>query len=225
MACRRGSTRRHLVRSPRITRPMQRPVNRRRLAADVLHDVDLAALRPSSPVDVSTKHPEGRPDPLPARHLDARFEPAVGLREAILRLQARRRVVAREAVGAREALGPRRDDQRAIAQHGVVHSTGVGLQFLVAPAAAAKVVDPSRLVGPRPGVELVAPGQRPGRRLRRGLRHRLVAGAPTADGKRPRGQPQPGQAQRYVHAYWTASSSISNTRFEFGGMPCCAWAP
>src|SRR5438067_12898403 len=67
-------------------------VHRARLAADVLHDVDLTGARPTDGVDVAAEHPERRPDPLAARDLDARLEAAERLVELSLRLEARRGV-------------------------------------------------------------------------------------------------------------------------------------
>src|SRR5439155_5132076 len=67
-------------------------VHRLRLAADVLHDVDLAGARPTDGVDVVAEHPERRPDPLAARDPDARLEAAECLVELPLCLEARRGV-------------------------------------------------------------------------------------------------------------------------------------
>ena len=79
---------------------MQRTVNGARLFADVFHDVDLAALRPTDSGNIFAKHPERGPHALPFRNFDARFEAAVRLREEALCLEARGGVVTRYAVGA-----------------------------------------------------------------------------------------------------------------------------
>ena len=146
----------------RIARPVQRAVHHRRLAADVLHDVDLAAARPSSRVDVGAEHPEGRPQSLPARDADARLEAPVRLDEQPSRLQPRGRV-ATHAVptlmrGRRHC--PRRDHQVTLAvQRHVLGASRVELPLLVAEAAAAGVGHPLSTVerrARRPR-ELVAP--------------------------------------------------------------------
>src|SRR4029077_15995869 len=90
-------TRGEIVRSAdaaraRIAGPVHRPVHDARLLADVFHDIDLAALRPTDGVDVVSKHPERGPKSLPARNANARLEATVRLREETRRLDARRRV-------------------------------------------------------------------------------------------------------------------------------------
>src|SRR6266852_6108552 len=57
------------------------------LLADVLHDVDLAALGPSDGRDVVPQHPESGPHSLACGNLDARFKAAVGLAEESLCLK------------------------------------------------------------------------------------------------------------------------------------------
>ena len=64
-----------------VSRAVHRPVHRGRLSADVFHDVDFAALRPADALDVVAKHPERRPEALPAWDANARLESAVGLSE------------------------------------------------------------------------------------------------------------------------------------------------
>ena len=82
---------------PGVSRAVDRAVHRGRLAPDILHDVDLAAVGPSR--GNVAHHPERRPDPLPVRYLDARFEPAVSLREFALRLNPRRGEAALDPIG------------------------------------------------------------------------------------------------------------------------------
>ena len=62
----------------RVTGAVDRAVHGVRLEADVLHDVDLAGVRPAA---AGAEHPERRPHALPAGHLDAGLEAAVGLGE------------------------------------------------------------------------------------------------------------------------------------------------
>src|ERR1700716_1022067 len=71
---------------------MQRAVRDGRLASDVLHDVDLAVLRPSDGIDVRAEHPEGGPDSLPAWDADPCLETTVRLREKSLSFESRRGV-------------------------------------------------------------------------------------------------------------------------------------
>src|SRR5258708_36082767 len=65
--------------APRVAGTVHRAVDGRRLAADVLHDVDLAAARPAGRVDVGAQHPEGGPQPLAARDLEAGLAAGGGL--------------------------------------------------------------------------------------------------------------------------------------------------
>src|ERR1700687_3018606 len=55
--------------------------------ADVLHDVDFAAVGPPGFVDVVAQHPECGPDSLSARNLDAGLEAPIGLRKLALSFQ------------------------------------------------------------------------------------------------------------------------------------------
>ncbi len=137
----------------------------------VLHDVDLARLRPADPVDVGAEHPERGPQAGARRHLDAGLDPAVGHLEPVLGHQPRRGVLAR-AVGAlqRSVGGLGGDHQVALAVGGGVGAAlGVVLKLVVAPArdavggAVADLVGPAARVRCRAtlGVELVAPRQLP----------------------------------------------------------------
>ena len=67
---------------------MKRSVDHRRFPADILHDVDLTAVGPVNRIDIVAQHPECRPDALPKRNLDPRFEAAIGLAEFILSEQS-----------------------------------------------------------------------------------------------------------------------------------------
>ncbi len=135
------------------------------LAADVLHDVDLAAGRPRVLADVVAEHPERRPDALPARHLDPRLELPVRLGELVRGQQPGGGVLAGAVVAlvAGRVLPPGGDHQVALAVvRGVAGAVRVVLQLVVAPAVAAGVVLPLGRVGPGAGggVELVGPGHR-----------------------------------------------------------------
>src|SRR2546423_15008887 len=88
----RGAVRPADAARARVSRPVHGAVHDRRLAADVLHDIDLARLRPTDSVDVVAEHPERRPQTLPARNTDARLEAAVRLGEEPFGLDPRRGV-------------------------------------------------------------------------------------------------------------------------------------
>src|SRR5450830_307770 len=134
-----------------------------RLASDVLHDVDLAALRPSDRIDVCAEHPEGGPESLPAWDADPCLEATVCLREQTLGLEPRRRVATSSVpalVRRRRRLGARRDHEVAIAvQRNVFGARRVELPLLVAEAISAGICDPLRAVERRArrSVELVTP--------------------------------------------------------------------
>src|SRR5581483_10960876 len=85
--------------STRISRTVNRAVDRRWFLPYIFHDVDLTALRPSNFPDVVAEQPECRPDPLSLGNLDARLEASILLRELAFGLQPRRSVIARDAIG------------------------------------------------------------------------------------------------------------------------------
>src|SRR4051794_2398427 len=121
---------------------MHRAVHGCRLAADVLHDVDLASLWPADDVDVRSEHPERGPHALTARDLDACFELAIRAREQSRRADPSRRVET-APVPAIACIGRRRrtcgDHQvTRTVEHGVV-VIGVELALLVAKAVAAEL--------------------------------------------------------------------------------------
>src|SRR5579872_3150274 len=69
-------------------------------APDVLHYVDLTALRPVYAVDIGAEHPKGRPHSLPFGKFDACFDLAVLDFVFPLSLQPRGRVLARRRLAA-----------------------------------------------------------------------------------------------------------------------------
>src|SRR5690606_39104077 len=71
---------------------VNRAVDSLRLAADVLHDVDLAGLGPAYRLQVRAEHPEGGPDSLTGGQLQPCLDPPVGDLQAIARDQAGRGV-------------------------------------------------------------------------------------------------------------------------------------
>src|SRR2546423_14165527 len=70
-------------RRTRITRPVQRGARYRRLATLVLHDVDLAAVRPRLLWTGAAQHPERGPQSLAAGQFDARLELAGWLHDQL----------------------------------------------------------------------------------------------------------------------------------------------
>src|SRR4051812_7398796 len=74
--------------SSRVAGTVEGTVYFRRLETDVLHDVDLAARRPSNSGDVVAQHPKGRPDALSVRNLYTCLKSPVPLCEEASRLQA-----------------------------------------------------------------------------------------------------------------------------------------
>ncbi len=142
-----------------------------RFAADVFHDVDLAARRPADFVDVVAEHPERGPDSLSIGNFDAGFEASVGLIEFALRVQARGGVVASHAVGASVGFLERDHFQIAVLDVQVLRTGGVVLQFLVASAFAVDLNLPFSWIGwgAIRLVEFVAPGEGPAGARRRSL--------------------------------------------------------
>lgn len=139
---------------------MHGAVDQRRLAADVLQDVDFAAGRPPGGADVVAEHPERRPDTLAFGDLDARLEAAIGPARLALGQQARRGV----HLAAQRFLA-RGDHQIAVAvERGVLRAVGVVLELGVAPAVVVAEIEPplGRIDGGAVGpLELVAPDQPP----------------------------------------------------------------
>src|SRR6266576_761865 len=119
-----------------ISRAMNCAVYRCWLLADVLHDVDLAALRPADFADVIAEHPECRPDPLSLGDLDAGFEAPILLGEFAQGFLARGSVVSRHSVGAGVFLLQHFDLQIDAQMEGALAASGVVLHLLVAPTIA-----------------------------------------------------------------------------------------
>ncbi len=142
-----------------------------REAADVLHEVDLAGLWPTHPVDVRAQTPECGPEACRAVwHLDARLDATVGELRLELGQQPGRGVVALAVVAHLALCLPGGDDEVARTIGGsVLRAVRVVLQFAVAPAgdavdgAVADLVAPVVRVGERARslVEFVGPHQVP----------------------------------------------------------------
>jgi hypothetical protein len=157
----------------RVARSVERPVQAIRLPAEVLHDVDLAAIRPADRADVGAQHPEGGPQPSTGRDLDPRLDPAVRQLESALRQESSGRVLARPVVALEAGF------RRAGGDHEIAGTVGcrvgrvvrIELELVVAPAgdallgAVAEGVPPVIGVRRRAGglVELVAPDEGPAR--------------------------------------------------------------
>jgi len=140
-----------------------------RRVADILHDVHLAAGGPSDRADVVPQHPKGRPNAVAVGHLDAGFHVAV-----LETLEAGSQkpgggIAPHCAVIGVAGLGIDGDEGQGLPvggvgvrdDLGVVRAGRVVLEFVIAPAAVARVVGPVgaiRGASHRP-VELVAPNQ------------------------------------------------------------------
>src|SRR5205823_9637640 len=84
----------------RVARSVKSSMNDRWFLADVLHDVDLAAVGPAGRPNIVTQHPKCRPDPLAIRNLNSRLETSVGLAELVPGEQSCRSIVASNVVRA-----------------------------------------------------------------------------------------------------------------------------
>src|ERR1700693_1107383 len=139
--------------------------------AEVLHDVDFAASRPTDRIEVLAEHPECWPNALTERGFDAGDDHAI--LPTVIRgvcgcsrtagLQSGRRVLP-------GAAAHRADDQIAVAiLEDVLAGIGIGFSLTVAPSAVAEIVIPFGGIGWAAGrpVELVAPDELPTRGLRR----------------------------------------------------------
>src|SRR6266850_6848979 len=73
---------------------MNGSMHRRRLATDILHNINLTAPGPTDFIDIFAEHPKCRPHTLPRRNLDARFEPAICLLEIADSFYAGRAILA-----------------------------------------------------------------------------------------------------------------------------------
>jgi hypothetical protein len=118
---------------------MQSAVSDRGFPTDSFHDVDLAAVRPASSVDVVTQHPKCWPDTLAVRDLDSGFKPSVGLAELVLCEQSCGSVVAGDFVRPRKGFLERFDYQPTILDIRVCCAAGIGFQFVVTPAVTADI--------------------------------------------------------------------------------------
>lgn len=79
----------HLSRPPRNGQEMNRcTMDYAWFPADIYHHIDLAARRPSHLINVGTEQPEGWPDTLPERNLDACFYQSIGERKVLPRDQS-----------------------------------------------------------------------------------------------------------------------------------------
>src|SRR5207249_5582252 len=152
-----------------VAGPVRAAVDRRRLAADVFHDVYFAAGRPTCPINIVPEHPESRPHALARGKLDAGFKAPLSLLKKVLALEPRRGVVARHTVRARVGLLELLDHQVAILNGSVDGAVCVVFELTVAPALAADIVRPLCRVRERAvrGVKLVAPNECPRGGLRR----------------------------------------------------------
>ena len=142
----------------RISGAVNGSVNLVRLFADVLHDVDLAAVRPVS--RLVAHHPKRRPHSFACRNLDASLEAAVTLRELAFAVNTRGCIVPLRAVSARVGLLRGPNDQRPVFKMQVVRPLCVIFQLMVAEAVAASYYRPFRRIESG-AIELVLPDKLP----------------------------------------------------------------
>src|SRR3989442_7116083 len=107
-----------------------------RLLPNVLHDVDLAAARAADGANIVSEQPKGRPYSLSPRNLDAGLEASILLLKQSQSLETCGSVLTRDAFGPLVGLLAGGDDQIAILHLDVLGSVRIGLEFIVAPAAA-----------------------------------------------------------------------------------------
>mmetsp|Transcript_75755 Transcript_75755/g.231883 ORF Transcript_75755/g.231883 Transcript_75755/m.231883 type:complete len:317 (-) Transcript_75755:139-1089(-) len=143
----------------------------------VLHDVDLAALRPWPEPRVGREHPGGSPGAAGNGDLQADLDAAV---------QPIRPALRDEASGcellAAEGLADRPDPQGAFADPGVLGAVGIMLQLAVAPAMPPNIVGPLGGVRAADVIELVGPHEPRG--VGGGHRHELGRGGRRAPQRR-----------------------------------------
>ena len=82
----------------RIARAMDRSKDLIWQASDVFHDVNLAGLGPSNPVDIRTQAPKRWPQPGSAGNFDARFDTPISNFKLILGQEPGRGVLARTII-------------------------------------------------------------------------------------------------------------------------------
>ncbi len=166
---------------------MGRAVDRARVEAQLLHDVDLAAGGP-----VVAHQPDGRPDAARAAEPGADFEEAVGPARRAVGDQTRRAIGLAAVIGIlRQALGTRFNNQLAVVDAGILRSVGrIVLGFAVEPtvAVAPGVVAPFAGRGHRAVVELIRP-------------HKVIAGRYGAGGTRGKSKARRGEQgdQKTLH--------------------------
>src|SRR5262249_44268753 len=118
-----------------------------RLAADVLHNIDLATRGPADGIDVGSQHPKGRPYPLSEGAPEPGFKPGIFLSEFAPGQQASRRVIPRHSVRAGVIFLDGFNDQVAVSVEKCVIGSGrVVLQLVISPAVSSYIVSPFGLV-------------------------------------------------------------------------------
>src|SRR5262249_6169570 len=144
-----------------ISGPVETSVAHRRLASAILHDVDLAALRPADRRIVVAEKPERRPQTDSGGELHPRFEPAIRLREMALGLHARRGVT----LSLVRFVEARNDEGAVPIDVRVLRAIAVVLELAISPAGPSRFESPLRAIDARLGgpVELVVPRERPAR--------------------------------------------------------------
>src|SRR6516164_9807699 len=152
--------------STSIVGTMDRGMDSCRFTTNILHDIDLATLRPAYLINILTQHPERGPDPLARRYLHACLNAAIAEGKLSLGDQASGSVAAR-AIPAGivvRILQASFDHQMAlpILVRIVVR---IILEFLISPASPSEFRSPPALVGfaARCALKVVMPNQLPRR--------------------------------------------------------------
>src|SRR5712692_7988776 len=180
----------------RVPRTVHRSMHGGRVLAEVLHDVDLTALRPAHFIDVLAEHPKRGPDPPAPGQPYPRLDQPVTHGHTILADQARGRVSASAVAAVADLrIRPAHHDGKVAGavEAGVLAAAGVVLEFVVSPAVPAGLRQPGVGVGRRArgAIELFRPGKG-------------VSGAPA--GKLP------------VHSRLPLSAPPSTTRWFRSGL-------
>src|SRR5262245_7786449 len=103
-------------------------MNLRRLAANVLHDVDIATRQQPHLTKPRSRHLKRRPHSLTVVNLHTRFDSTISKTEFALGFQSRRSVIARDAVRSGISLAQRCDHQCTVLEVSIYGSIGVVLE-------------------------------------------------------------------------------------------------
>src|SRR3954469_19034273 len=145
-------------RRARIAGAVERGAGGRRLAALVLHDVDLTTLGPRNRRASLPEHPERRPESLTRRQLDPRFDPTGRREHLAARRDLRRGVLARPVVTGESRRSSAGDDLELpfTVQRDVLRRVRVILFFVVAPPADSDLAPVLSVIAPLRGIDVLS---------------------------------------------------------------------